>query len=181
MTLAEKLRQLCQRRGLTQAALAREVGVDQKAVSGWLSGSVPRAAALKSLADYFGVRVVDLTDEGIEISEEEAERRERGARLKAQVGEVIAANARVQKDVLALVEEAKAVDREELRPYVRAALAIRNHLETNVREVYDELYQELLKEQVAREVTMGGRLVAGDATEDPRWRSKGVAEGLQRG
>jgi transcriptional regulator with XRE-family HTH domain len=54
-------------RGLSQAALAGEIGVSKEAVSNWLAGeSVPRPRKLKALADFLGLaldRLVDLRGE----------------------------------------------------------------------------------------------------------------------
>ena len=53
-----------ERAGLTQAEVAREMGVDQSAVSFWDCGATrPRAALLLKLAALYGVTVDELLKE----------------------------------------------------------------------------------------------------------------------
>lgn len=50
--------------GLTQAEVAKALGVDQSAVSLWETGkTAPRAALLPKLADLYGVTVDELLRE----------------------------------------------------------------------------------------------------------------------
>jgi transcriptional regulator with XRE-family HTH domain len=59
--LAPRLRQLRQKRGLTQAQLATAVGVSRSAVAQWESGRAGQASLhLRRLADALGVQVDDL-------------------------------------------------------------------------------------------------------------------------
>lgn len=56
MILAERLKELRQDNGLSQAALAKIIGVSQKAIDYWERGiNEPKASYLICLADYFEV------------------------------------------------------------------------------------------------------------------------------
>lgn len=57
---AAKLEELMTEIGLTQAALAKEIGVSQRAVSGWLHGAIPHSRRLAKIASFFGVSVFAL-------------------------------------------------------------------------------------------------------------------------
>lgn len=50
----------CQKVGKSKTAVAKQIGVTSKSVTGWQNGSIPRNGTLKKLADYFGVTVDDL-------------------------------------------------------------------------------------------------------------------------
>lgn len=50
----------CQKVGKSKTAVAKQVGVTSKSVTGWQNGAIPRNGTLKKLADYFGVTVDDL-------------------------------------------------------------------------------------------------------------------------
>ncbi len=53
-----RIRELRQKQGLSQAALAKSVNVDQTAVSKWeLEKSFPDIAVALRVADYFGVSI----------------------------------------------------------------------------------------------------------------------------
>lgn len=58
---AEKIKSLRKQRGLTQAQLAKEVGLSQQAVGKWETGrSAPDQKMLQFLADYFSVSLDSL-------------------------------------------------------------------------------------------------------------------------
>lgn len=58
MTRANRLKELRQSKGLTQAELATKLGVTRQAVSLYEKGQIkPKIETLKKLADYFGVSV----------------------------------------------------------------------------------------------------------------------------
>lgn len=68
MTFPEKLRWLMDREGLTQQSLGEELGLSHRAVGKWLaSQSRPRAPQIKALAEHFGVPVINLTDDDLEL------------------------------------------------------------------------------------------------------------------
>lgn len=68
MGLAENIKLLRLTKGLTQKELADIVGVSDKAVSTWESGSKePRMGTIQVIADHFGILKSDLIeDDGIE-------------------------------------------------------------------------------------------------------------------
>lgn len=54
--IGERIKELRGEKGLTQQALARDIGVSQKAVDYWERGiNEPKASYIVKLADYFGV------------------------------------------------------------------------------------------------------------------------------
>ena len=56
MKIGEIIKELRTERGLSQAALAREIGVSQKAVDYWERGiNEPKASYIVALAEFFGV------------------------------------------------------------------------------------------------------------------------------
>lgn len=56
MTIAESIKELRLERGLSQAALAKSIGVSQKAIDYWERGvNEPKATYIVLLADFFGV------------------------------------------------------------------------------------------------------------------------------
>lgn len=59
----KKLRNLCEERGLTVNELARLLGLSTGSPTAWKNGTLPRAATLSKIADYFGVSVHYLMDE----------------------------------------------------------------------------------------------------------------------
>lgn len=61
MLLAEKIRRMRERAGLTQEQLAEKLGVSRQVVTKWENGSgMPKIENLKALADYFHVTVDEL-------------------------------------------------------------------------------------------------------------------------
>lgn len=56
MTIAESIKELRVERGLSQAALAKVIGVSQKAIDYWERGlNEPKASYIILLSDFFGV------------------------------------------------------------------------------------------------------------------------------
>lgn len=56
MKIGENIKQLRKEHGITQAALAKEIGVSQKAVDYWEDGiNEPKATYIARLADYFEI------------------------------------------------------------------------------------------------------------------------------
>ena len=56
MTIAESIKELRLERGLSQAALAKSIGVSQKAIDYWERDvNEPKATYIVLLADFFGV------------------------------------------------------------------------------------------------------------------------------
>lgn len=61
MKIGEIIKELRTERGLSQAALAREIGVSQKAIDYWERGiNEPKASYILALAEFFGVSSDDL-------------------------------------------------------------------------------------------------------------------------
>ena len=89
MTFSQKLIALRRRDGLTQTALAREVGVTRQAVYLWEKGtSYPEAEALLSLRRLFGVTIDELLVDGISLpgaAAKEGERRPETAPRPRQI------------------------------------------------------------------------------------------------
>lgn len=52
----DKLKLLCERRGTTITAVAREIGLSTASGTNWKEGKTPRADTLQKLADYFSVK-----------------------------------------------------------------------------------------------------------------------------
>ena len=56
----ENLLELCAARGISLTALCREVGLSHNAPTRWKTGSIPQAAILRKIADFFGVTPSEL-------------------------------------------------------------------------------------------------------------------------
>lgn len=54
---------LCAEKNVSPTKAAVEIGLSNAAPTGWKQGAVPRASALKKIADYFGVSVEYLKGE----------------------------------------------------------------------------------------------------------------------
>lgn len=54
---------LCAEKNISPTKAAVEIGLSNAAPTGWKQGAIPRAAALKKIADYFGVTVEYLKGE----------------------------------------------------------------------------------------------------------------------
>ena len=50
----------CTKIGKSESAVAKDVGITSKSVTGWKNGALPRNSTLKKLADYFGITVEEL-------------------------------------------------------------------------------------------------------------------------
>lgn len=62
-TFGENLERFIERKGISKSDFAIEMGVTKGAVSQWCSGrSAPSADKAKEIADFFGVKVSDLTE-----------------------------------------------------------------------------------------------------------------------
>lgn len=59
----DKFIDLCNSRNISPSAAAIEIGFSNAAAAGWKKGARPRQAAIKKIADYFGVSP-DYFDEG---------------------------------------------------------------------------------------------------------------------
>jgi transcriptional regulator with XRE-family HTH domain len=60
LTFSQRLRVLMDDRNITQVIMAREVGVSQGAVSGWLNGALPKMDKLLKIARTLGVKPEDI-------------------------------------------------------------------------------------------------------------------------
>ena len=60
MSFYNNLEELCKKKKITLAALARELGLSNSATTYWKRGSIPKYETLKKIADYFEVRIEDL-------------------------------------------------------------------------------------------------------------------------
>ena len=74
LEFGERLKQYRKARGLTQQELADLLGVSNKSVSRWESGSYPDVATLGPLAHALGVTVDDLLCDSLENSKASFER-----------------------------------------------------------------------------------------------------------
>lgn len=54
---------LCTKKGISPSAAVEEMGFARSAATRWANGSVPRAATLQKVADYFGMSVSELVGE----------------------------------------------------------------------------------------------------------------------
>ncbi len=59
----ENYLELCSKKGKSKTAVAKEIGLVSKSVTGWKNGAIPRNGTLKKLADYFGITVEELMKE----------------------------------------------------------------------------------------------------------------------
>ena len=50
----------CKKIGKSKSAVAKEIGLDPKSVTGWKNGAAPRNETQKKLADYFGISADEL-------------------------------------------------------------------------------------------------------------------------
>lgn len=65
MGIAENIKKLRDRYGLTQEELAKIAGVSNKAVSTWEKGTKePRMGAIERIANHFGIRKSNLIEDG---------------------------------------------------------------------------------------------------------------------
>ncbi|OZT77150.1 LexA family protein [Salinicoccus roseus] len=63
-TVAKNLKRLLNLRRITQTDMARELDLKESTVSSWVNGTkYPRRDKIEMLADFFGVRPSDITDE----------------------------------------------------------------------------------------------------------------------
>ena len=60
MSFYNNLEELCKKKKITLAALARELGLSNSATTYWKRGSVPKYETLKKIADYFETTVENL-------------------------------------------------------------------------------------------------------------------------
>ena len=51
----ERVTELCQKKGISLSAAAKEIGLSNSAITYWKRGAVPKASTVQKLADYFGV------------------------------------------------------------------------------------------------------------------------------
>ena len=56
MSIVERVKQLCEKRGLTLSGLSKTLGFNKNAIYAW-DEHVPAADKLQAAADYFGVSV----------------------------------------------------------------------------------------------------------------------------
>lgn len=67
MSFAENLKQLRKEKGISQASLAKTIGISQSAVGYWERGQkIPSSEMAKKLANYFNVTVDELLDDAME-------------------------------------------------------------------------------------------------------------------
>lgn len=69
MSFYERISELCKEKGVSMAAVAREVGLSNSATTYWKRGSIPKGDTLQKLADYFGVSVDYLLSGGEQVSQ----------------------------------------------------------------------------------------------------------------
>ena len=61
MDIGKNIKKMREERNLTQADLGKIAGVSDKAVSTWENGVAwPRLEAINRMADYFGIRAIDI-------------------------------------------------------------------------------------------------------------------------
>lgn len=53
----ERVTELCQKKGISLSAAAKEIGLSNSAITYWKRGAVPKSSTVQKLADYFGVTV----------------------------------------------------------------------------------------------------------------------------
>ena len=67
MSITLKLKQIMLNEGISQATLAREAGVTEGAVSGWMNGAKPRRSALIKLASSFKYDLLSLENDDMKL------------------------------------------------------------------------------------------------------------------
>ena len=60
MSFYNNLEELCKKKKITLAALARELGLSNSATTYWKRGSIPKYETLKKIADYFETTIEEL-------------------------------------------------------------------------------------------------------------------------
>ncbi|WP_317335273.1 helix-turn-helix domain-containing protein [Dysosmobacter welbionis] len=66
---------LCAQKGITPSAAAKEIGINKAAVSNWkYRKNGPSDVTMQKIADYFGVPVLELTEERKKAPTDEGER-----------------------------------------------------------------------------------------------------------
>ncbi len=60
MSFYNNLEELCKKKKITLAALARELGLSNSATTYWKRGSIPKYETLKKIADYFEITIEEL-------------------------------------------------------------------------------------------------------------------------
>lgn len=63
MKFIEKLQFLMGQKGITQAKLAREMGLTDGSITGWMNGSRPRKGAFIKLSTFFGVSLSSIMND----------------------------------------------------------------------------------------------------------------------
>lgn len=71
----DRLRRLCEDRGISIYKAATEIGLNRAAANKWKGGSIPNGQTLSKLADYFGVTVGYLLGDDSEPRFSESESR----------------------------------------------------------------------------------------------------------
>jgi transcriptional regulator with XRE-family HTH domain len=56
-----KLQQLCANKGVSISTMVSDIGLTSGIITWWKNGSIPRNKTLKKIADYFGIKMQDLT------------------------------------------------------------------------------------------------------------------------
>ena len=105
----EKYEQLCRSVGKSPTPLSVELGFSNATASGWKKGAQPRGAALKKIADYFGVSVEYL------VSGEEKTPAAQGDGLEAQFYDSIKALCPADQEKLARLMDALANEPEKTK------------------------------------------------------------------
>ena len=69
----KKFQMCCLEYGISEAEVARKIGVSRAAITGWKKGSQPSAASIKKLAQYFDASVDYFMEDSDETTVESTE------------------------------------------------------------------------------------------------------------
>lgn len=106
--MVEKIRELCEKKGISISKLERETGLGNGIIGKWEKfGREPKFVHIKAIADYFGVPVSAIT------GEEQKESPPHGGELSKEVMEIIElydkASPELRAAALAVLKSAEAV------------------------------------------------------------------------
>lgn len=79
----KKFQICCLEYGVTEADVARSIGISRAAITGWKKGSQPSAASIKKLAHYFDASVDYFMGDSDEVTDDSSEIEEMREELRA--------------------------------------------------------------------------------------------------
>lgn len=105
----KKFQICCLEYGVTEADVARSIGISRAAITGWKKGSQPSAASIKKLAHYFDASVDYFMEDNDEVTDDSSEIEEMREELRAN------------PDLRMLLSASRNLDAEDIRQLVALA------------------------------------------------------------